>query len=92
MKPPLQFTLRSLLLATLCFCVYLGLSSFYGWGRAVLCVLNILMGACSLLFVGTAWASLREDNLRNAAGSLIIATMILSGSLLCAALVFQPVR
>jgi len=73
------------------FATYCALVHAYGFGRAIVCMLNILAGTFSLLFFVAAFFSHKEENSRNAIASCVLGALILVGALLTAAIVFQPV-
>lgn len=86
----MQFHLRAAMIATVFIAVYLALAKTYGFGRAIFCWLNLGLGISSLMFFATAFYSYKEQNSRNALGAGLLGMMVLLGSMLAAALVFQP--
>ena len=85
-----QFSIRTLLIGTLLFCIYLSLVPFYGMGRAIVCLLTILLGlSSSSLFFAAAYHSASEKHSRNALATGVLGAMILGGSFFIAAIVFQ---
>lgn len=86
-----QFSIRTALITTACLAFYFALAQRYGFGRAILCLANLILAASSLLFFATAYSSFKEENTRNAAAATLLGVLILSGALLVGLLLFQPI-
>ena len=81
--------MRAIMLGVAIVSIYLALAKIYGFGRAVVCCLNLLCASFSILFLAAAWQSVREENFRNAIAATVLAILILLGSLLTASFVFR---
>ena len=80
-----------MLIATALTGVYLSLAQSYGIGRAIVCLLTILLGLSSSLFFAASYHSVREEQFRNGLATAVLAIMILSGAVMIGTIVFQPI-
>ena len=86
-----QFTLRNVLAVTGVCCVYFALAHRYGFGRAIICLLVVVQAVSSVVFFYAGYQSWRDEHPRNALAACILGILIVSGSVLLAVLVFQPI-
>lgn len=59
--------------------IYLALAKIYGFGRVVVCCLNLLCTSFTIVFLAAAWQSVREENHRNGLAATLLASFILLG-------------
>lgn len=87
-----QFSLRSILAFIAGCAIYFSLGQNYGFGRAIVCLVVVLLGASSWLFVVAAWVAAKEGNWRNCLAAAVIAVLVSVGALLIGRIVFyEPV-
>ena len=70
-------------------CLYLSLAKYYGYGRAVMCILNLSCATFAIVFVAAARECYREANLKAAASAALLAMLILAGALVVGIFVFS---
>lgn len=85
----MQFSLQTLFLLVLVVGAYASLVPSYGFGRAIVCLITLLLGCSSVLFFGAALNALIEEQLRNALAAAILGALILSGATLMGTIVFH---
>lgn len=84
-----RYTMRTALLTVTVLGAYLALAKVYGFGRAVLCLLNLSLVFVASLFLIAAWYCWVDEQRRNALAATTLALLILGGAVLVASVVFR---